>query len=698
MDINPLINSPIEERVRDVLAPGGTLDLAYQVAGKRYFVNPKQLDYAGLVARTCDLPDPGPGQGGALSLIEGETGIGKSIGYLLPLALNAAMTGGRAMVSTHTNMLARQLLFDDGPLVIAAVEALLGKRVTMAQRIGRRNFVDMDRVRMVHACMRDGDAPQDSIGMLGEWLEYEPASFSDAAALGLGLPVGVSEADICLLSSSTASASAAYYQHVAESKDADILITNHSLSLLNAKCWTRLLDADRPARFAVFDEADALPQVARSLAESKLPLSTINALVEDMSGDSGRVAAAKAAKALQLLLQPLVADAPRIVEPSPLFDPLIAAVQELSGALRTAAEHEDHGAAQGLLEAVADLDDWLKAAQGDVFEVAVITASPVRSLPALVTVAVNPGRILNRLWRRSDDREPYLHKVIFTSATLAAPSIAVNDQPNFSDIMGELGFSGANNYQSALSRRIAPDRFGRMSFRLADRGVPSPGLRDDDGDVTSNPEWLDYVASGIQAARDCGGRVLVLTTSYSDAAALADRLPTVLVHQPGIKLTELVERYKADPAAVLITPAAWTGVSLPGLVDHLVIPRIPFPVPDEARLAVLARAMARRGKSEADAKWILQDQGQKNARRLLRQGIGRGIRTPDDICTVWLLDPRFPLPARMVENRRLRLDQGLAVKHTMLVSCIPVRFRIGQKPAFNDAKIHPAGKETGGGH
>src|SRR3546814_21093841 len=39
--------------------------------------------------------------------------------------------------------------------------------------------------------------------------------------------------------------------------------------------------------------------------------------------------------------------------------------------------------------------------------------------------------------------------------------------------------------------------------------------------------------------------------------------------------------------------------------------------------------------------------GANQMRRKLRQGIGRGIRRPNDSVKLWLLDPRFPLPATL---------------------------------------------------
>ena len=115
-----------------------------------------------------------------------------------------------------------------------------------------------------------------------------------------------------------------------------------------------------------------------------------------------------------------------------------------------------------------------------------------------------------------------------------------------------------------------------MGFRFADRAVPGPFERDRDPPV-SHPAHLDYVARAIEEARK-SGRVLVLCTSYALVNELAKRVSSPVVHVRGARLGSCLDAFRADRRAVLLTPAAWSGVSLPGLVDHVVIPRVPFRV------------------------------------------------------------------------------------------------------------------------
>lgn len=76
--------------------------------------------------------------------------------------------------------------------------------------------------------------------------------------------------------------------------------------------------------------------------------------------------------------------------------------------------------------------------------------------------------------------------------------------------------------------------------------------------------------------------------------------------------------------------------------------------------------------------------------RRLAQGIGRGIWSDSDRCTVWIADPRFPLPASWVHDLRRRLTQGPAAGWQEMARAIPRRFRAGgPASAFEQARIVP---------
>ena len=113
--------------------------------------------------------------------------------------------------------------------------------------------------------------------------------------------------------------------------------------------------------------------------------------------------------------------------------------------------------------------------------------------------------------------------------------------------------------------------------------------------------------------------------------------------------------------------------------------------PDSLREAILAQALERRGYGAADARRILAAEGRADTARRLTQGMGRGIRVESDTCTIWIADPRFPLPASRVADLRSRLVQGPAEAWKELALAIPARFRRPPlRSAFDRAQIIPS--------
>lgn len=134
-----------------------------------------------------------------------------------------------------------------------------------------------------------------------------------------------------------------------------------------------------------------------------------------------------------------------------------------------------------------------------------------------------------------------------------------------------------------------------------------------------------------------GGHTLVLFTSYDQMGhvyeKLKDKLPLPVLQLRRNAQTYL-QQFKQLPNAVLFASGAcWEGVDFPGdMVSLLVIPRLPFPVPDP-----LGEAMR---KQYGDLHSYIRAEVVPEMQIKLRQGFGRAIRTETDSCVVAILDPR----------------------------------------------------------
>src|SRR5436853_7591834 len=81
--------------------------------------------------------------GGGIGLLEAGTGVGKSLGYLVPALRWAAANNERTVVSTNTINLQEQLVGKDLPFL---AEALSDQRVRFALLKGWRNYLCLARL------------------------------------------------------------------------------------------------------------------------------------------------------------------------------------------------------------------------------------------------------------------------------------------------------------------------------------------------------------------------------------------------------------------------------------------------------------------------------------------------------------------------------------------------------------------------
>jgi ATP-dependent DNA helicase DinG len=145
----------------------------------------------------------------------------------------------------------------------------------------------------------------------------------------------------------------------------------------------------------------------------------------------------------------------------------------------------------------------------------------------------------------------------------------------------------------------------------------------------------EELAQLIHAA---GGRTLALSTSrratHAAAAALAPELPYTVLLQGQRPKGRLLDEFAFDEISCLFaTLSFWQGVDIPGRALSLVtIDRLPFPRPDDPLL------QARRDRAGGRA-FSLVDL--PRAATLLAQGAGRLIRNADDRGVVAVLDPRL---------------------------------------------------------
>ena len=634
----------------------------------------EQRKLAYVVAEALDAP---PQDGALVTLTQAATGIGKTIALLAPIMALAALQkkqgvrSNRATLSTFTNYLARQILEDDAPKVNKALAALGYPTVSVSPRVGRRQFIDHDRVERMVEKSRDRRDGVDARS-LQQLTAFD--TFAEAEDHQVFVPAAFTPDDLCLTLRSTPSASAAFMARKQAAAEADLVLTNHALALTDCRYRGGVLGTGDTVQSVLFDEADALPDVARSLADERIGLDLVAEVVDALDVDAN-----DACRDLtRLCSEETNRGAHRLLANCASRSGIIELVERVHEALGTPDFPDDDAAEEAKLLR-ARLQYFLESAESG----GAVTAIAAGAAPALAVVHREPVRLLRHAFEHAQS-------TFFVSATLAAPSAS----PNPNNLLRAFGIAPGMRTPARINfagwEDLQPRQYGRMQFRFADRTVPDPIRRDRDPPVADS-KHLDYVAGAIEEARK-SGRVLVLCTSYTLADELGTRLRNAIVHVRGTRLGSYLDAFRAASSTVLLTPAAWTGVSLPGVIDHVVIPRIPFRPPsveDEAKRSFLSQL----GLVHEAAERLIAGDRNAAARRKLAQGIGRGIRGSRESCTVWLLDPRFPLPkskARAIGGP----GQGKAVNNLQFINCIPARFRTGRNPAIDWGSIWPFERES----
>lgn len=702
----------------------------YQDLGIPHTVTTEQLAYACDVARTFVRSIQQPG---IVSMPEAETGTGKTRAYLVAGLLHAAATGGRVVISTYRIDLRSTIVDREAPSALAVVERITGRRLIVSPLMARTHFAspsradafadriadDVDRqravvaLRAIAAWTRDAAgafeaAPSAAIGRLAAtidlWRRENPDLIDD-------LPL--KDLDQWRLDANCPSEEhGAYEAYRAAAHEADCLVLTQAALIVGLRTKAGF-DDDRPVVGVLVDEADRLEDAARTVLEQRGSIADLERSRDAMHQAVSRTDFPLSLRtrmrlldqtlALGEALRPVHAFCTAIREerremtsrppdqmPVKGDEAWLAHLSTAAGvATKAAAElratripalvsvADDVSARVGIhanfVSCAADPDKKI----GRTF----LSFSPVRGFPSVLVSAKYGSRIVQRLWNAGEDETapPRTPATVFTSATLSQPGLrGVERLADMSRMVG-LDWS-PERLQEELSGQHAPRSYGSVErFVIAHPSAPMPSRRigeDEDVEVDAQPDEDAYAihrAACIAEAADrppVSGRrrVLVLTTSWYDTdiivAALPQRLANrLIVRRRGQSLTDVLGRFREVDDGILITPGAGEGFDPAGLVGRLVIPRLPFSPPEDAFGLPLVWNTENGPRASSDVVRMM---------RRFKQALGRAIRTADDVAEIWILDPRFGLPAQ-VQRREFLVPARTA--RNLYHHCVPIRFR-----------------------
>lgn len=616
-------------------------------------------------------------------MVEAGTGTGKSLAYLIPAAAWALTNKERVVISTNTIALQDQLIQKDIPDLMEAT----GLDIQAAVLKGRGNYLCP---RRFNAMRRRKPENLDELRVLGKVLVWLQSSHSgDRSELNLnGLPERLiwsrisAEDEGCKLENclKLTGGRCPFYKARLAAESAHILVVNHALLLADAATDNRVLPA---YNYLIIDEAHHLESATTDAMAYRLRAQDVNRMVRDLGSHE------------QGLLGRLLSTAHAFLKPSDLaeLNKLIAeatdrafrfdnemtayfrALDALLLELREGKPLGTYPQQTRILSAVRTMPAWL--------DVEISWEQAAADLDALLRTIRQIREGLRGMESvDSADAEDLLGSLAMVSQNLSeirekVESLTMDPQSD------QIYWVELDPLQGRLTLQIAPLHIGglmekyiwheKASVILTSATLTTHGefdylrkrLNGEDADELTVGSPFDYENSAlvylpadivepndsyghqrtidetvVRLAVACGGRMLVLFTSYAQLqktskaiqAPLAKHDITVFEQGEGASATALLDTFKATPRAVLLgTRAFWEGVDVPGeALSVLVIAKLPFDVPSDPVIAA-------RSESFDDP---FNEYNLPEAILRFRQGFGRLIRTQTDRGVVAILDKR----------------------------------------------------------
>jgi Rad3-related DNA helicase len=652
-----------------------------------YEIRHEQTAMAGLVGQAF--------RDKTLLLVEAGTGVGKSLGYLVP----ALLSGGRVVVSTHTKNLQDQLFYDEIPRLGRLFK--FGFRAVLLK--GRRNYLCRSRWLTLAATPERIGSPavREQAALIVRWADATQTGDVSEIAAVMGNSAGslfnhiVSEPGYCTSRVCSGPTECPLPRIRRAAQLADIVVVNHSLVLSDLDSEGGLLgDAKR----IIFDEAHHLEEVATDAFSIDLTtysfrdaLDRVGRLCRRNGELWVRLAADNEFSGLVPTAEQAANDASELKQPvDALFDALQAtlALAGLKGWMSAAESgrtenkpqyptpfryHAGDSLQQTLAEAGQPLLAGLKGFGGRLNRIAerLREVPEERFPPAVAQELLNAlneiaelhdglGVVLegddeNRVfWVElpSEKEKPIrlraapldvsvmlrdglwqkLDSATLTSATLAtAPSAT-----GFDHLRARLGLTELPDGRVRSAVFGSPFDYPRNCLVCYPSHLPSPTE-----DAAEHCRAVAAICAGL--AMKLRRNTLLLFTSYDALWRVERELKRALLGA-GLELLvggrigreRLVRRFRKSTGALLLgTDAFWEGIDVPGeALEMVVIPRLPFDVPNDPVVA------ARIDKIRESGGNPFYDYQIPTAVLRLRQGAGRLIRTTTDRGVVLVLDPR----------------------------------------------------------
>ncbi|MFJ5715757.1 ATP-dependent DNA helicase DinG [Neobacillus sp. NPDC093127] len=620
------------------------------------------------------------------TLIEAGTGVGKSLGYLLPAAWFSKQTKAPIVVSTHTIQLQEQLLKKEIPLL----EKILPFKINSVLLKGRNHYLSLEKFSQTLMDENDNyDTTLTKMQIL-VWLTETETGDKDELNLSSGgfIYWNKIKNEAPIFSQKEDWQEKDFYQKAKrDAQAADIIITNHSLLLSDIKGEGSILPA---FDYVIIDEGHHLEKVASHFFGHSLDYLSARLMIGqfgqyeqkqlfyEMEGLLAVTSRQKAKLPHTFELNQMVIDLTYEMDE---FFKLIAVYAKAklankkgfnrvkvrfshleSGKERSALVHSAERTAfllKDLHSAIMDRLDSIKRAKGT------LTAAEENKLEELYLFGQELSELRKTVmkcflneskdvkWIEMDTRSPqnittFLAQPAFVAdqlrekffqvkkaVVLTSATLTVNH--SYSYIMKELGLNADVTVQQSIP---SPFEYKNQVQLFIPEDLPAINSVSLDEYVIAITEHIITIAEATK------GRMLLLFTAYDMLKKTYELIKEsgflneyVLIAQ-GItsgsrtRLTRNFQRY--DKAILLGTSSFWEGVDIPGEdLSCLVIVRLPFSSPEEPLTEAKCQLISEQG-GNAFSEYSLPE-----AILRFKQGFGRLIRTEKDRGIMIVFDHRI---------------------------------------------------------
>ncbi len=578
---------------------------------------------------------PGSPDYAKILVVEAETGIGKSLAYLVP----AILSGKRVVVSTATINLQDQLIEKELPLL----GRILGKEIPAVCVKGRQNYLCLYRWFQYRSSPQLSIVDNDECDRIEKWLKRtetgDRAELDWLADRSPLWPKISAHSHQCLGGECPESGSCFINRLRRNAAAARILVVNHHLYFSDLSLRQRGYGELLPRHEAViFDEAHHLESVATTFFGRSFSQYQVYDLIGDLTQQA------------QTELPPTIAD--RLVgqgqgvkQRVDRFATLFPAIRGRFNLKEFVHQQKDwHEEVVLVAEGLQRLADDIASCSREYENWHAIENRTRELRENLLFVGLPEPEVMSEsyvYWYERRERAVSLSATpvdvaedlrttlysgvpncIFTSATLATAH-------NFDFICKRLGLASS---VTTLQLKSPFDYQKRTILYVPEKQFPEPSS---EGYAARLNEYIESLLS-ITA-----GRALILFTSFKGmdgvAEYLQERLAYPVLVQGTASRARLLSRFREEIDSVLLAVASfWEGVDIPGeSLSSVIIDKLPFEVPSDPVVQARMQAITNAGGNP------FFDLQVPRAVLALRQGVGRLMRSSRDAGMIAVMDTRL---------------------------------------------------------